>query len=1001
MKKVLFFIGFIAMTLFLEQGLAQTTYTKVSSTSNLEVGANYLIVAHHDDYGVLAMGYQKSNNRHAVVVTENGNAITLTPSTDPNSETGIFQFTLGGSIGAWTLYDNVTDGYLYAASSSGNQLKTQSTLDANGQWSITFNEDGTAEVIAQGENTRNNLRFNPNTQNNSPMFSCYASSSNIDTRVSFYKEGGSVQPAPEPTNYPTNFTATVNGRDVTLTWNDAIGSQLPHKYLVIGSIGNITVPTDGIPLPDSDLVKNVNYGVQSVSFSNLNSNTTYHFAIFPYTNSGAYIDYKNNGNYPTANATTEDITVLLFEDFNENLGVFTAYSVYGEQVWHQASYQGITYANMNGYANGANANEDWLISPAINKTGFSDVFIEFSTAMKFEWMPLRVMISTNYNGQNNPNNYDWQDITSLFNYSMGNYEWVESGRISVGIPANNFYLAFVYTSNTTNAPSWEIDYVSIEALSNGVNYYTINATAYPTNGGTITGAGTYTSGSTCNLQATPNSGFAFQKWTENGSFVSADPIYSFTVTSDRSLVANFQTQPQNYNISVSANPSNGGSVSGGGTYQQGQYCSVSATANEDFDFINWTENGSVVSLEANYTFTVTGDRNLVANFQAQTQSYIITVSAEPNNGGSVTGGGSYDEGSTCTITGTPCENYIFEKWTKDGTTVSINPAYVFVVTGNASYIAHFKQSANQYTVTAIAFPANGGTVRGGGTYEHGVTCTLSATANNGYSFMNWTDSNGNQVSTEDNYSFTVTGNVFYRANFSQNVNTYNITAVANPSNGGTIFGTGTYENGALCTLTATASSGFSFVNWSENGEIVSTEANYTFTVNCERSFVAEFSQGLFYTISASAGANGTISPEGDVMVLPGEDKTFTMLPNSGCRIQRVLVDGIDVGPVESYTFRSVNENHSIRVQFSGLGVDDNVSLDLKVYPNPANDIINVESPNMKQVLVFNLFGIQIESKDVNDDHTIISTYNLSQGTYILKVKNKNGDIGYSRFVIVK
>ena len=188
MKKVLFFIGFIAMTLSLEHGFAQTTYTKISSTSNLEVGANYLIVAHHDDYGVLAMGYQKSNNRHAVVVTENGNAITLTPSIDPNSETDVFQFTLGGNNNAWTLFDAAYGGYLYAASSSGNYLKTQSQLDNNGRWSITFNEDGTAEVIAQGENTRNNLRFNPNTQNNSPMFSCYVNSSNIDTRVSFYKE---------------------------------------------------------------------------------------------------------------------------------------------------------------------------------------------------------------------------------------------------------------------------------------------------------------------------------------------------------------------------------------------------------------------------------------------------------------------------------------------------------------------------------------------------------------------------------------------------------------------------------------------------------------------------------------------------------------------------------------------------------------------------------------------------------------------------------------------
>lgn len=1076
MKKVLFFIGFIAMTLFLEQGFAQTTYTKVSSTSNLEVGANYLIVAHHDDYGVLAMGYQKSNNRHAVVVTENGNAITLTPSIDPNSETDVFQFTLGGSMGVWTLYDEVTHGYLYAASNSGNQLKTQSTLDANGQWSITFNEDGTAEVIAQGENTRNNLRFNPNTQNNSPMFSCYASSSNIDTRVSLYKEGGSVQPAPEPTNYPTNFTATVDGRDVTLTWNDALGGQLPHKYLVMGSIGNITVPTDGTPIPDGNMVRNVDYGVQSVTFSNLDSNTTYHFAIFPYTNSGAHIDYKSNGNYPTTNATTEDITVLLFEDFNESLGVFTAYSAYGEQVWHQDTYQGITYANMNGYAYGvANANEDWLISPAINKTGFSNVFVEFSTAMKFEWIPLRVMISTNYNGQSAPNYYDWQDITDLFNYSTGNYEWVESGRISVGIPSNTFYLAFVYTSNTTNAPSWEIDFVSIEALSNSANYFTITATANPITGGTITGAGTYAQGSTCTLHASPNSGYSFVKWTKNGTQVSTNPNYSFTVTGNASYVAHFQqsttnytvtamaspsgsgfvegqgTYPHgstctltatpatgfefvkwekdgtpvssnptysftvtdnticiayfepvvnNYTITALANPSNGGTVTGGGAYAQGSTCTLHATPNGGFSFVNWTKNGTAVSTNPNYSFTVTGNASYVANFDPEPEEYTITVNADPANGGTVSGGGTYTEGSTCVISAMPNTGFVFGNWTLDGLEASTNPSYSFIVRRNATYVAHFAQNANQATITATANPVEGGAVSGGGTYELGTTCTLNAVATTGYEFVKWTQ-DGSTVSTDATFSFTVTSNAVYVAHFNKLVNNYTVSVSLEPSSAGSVIGAGTYEEGTSCTLIAIANPTYSFVSWTENGAVVSTDDHYSFTVNRNRNLVAVFSQGLFYTINASAGANGTITPEGEVIVEPGVDKTFAIIPDNGCIVSKVLIDGIDIGPVESYTFRSVNANHSIRAQFSGLGVDDNINLDLKVYPNPANDIINVESQNMKRVSIFNLYGVQIESKEVNDEHAVFSTDNLSQGTYILKVESHDGRIGYTRFILVK
>ena len=464
MKKVLF--SLVAMLLLSVSGFAQTTYTKVTSASGLEAGANYLIVAHYDDLGVLAMGYQKTNNRHAVVVSENGDAITVTPGTDPTSETDVFQLTLGGNAGAWTLFDEAKGGYLYAASSSSNILKTQTTLDANGQWSITFNADGTAEVVAQGENERNNMRFNPNTTNNAPLFSCYAETSNIDTRVSFYKAGGSSTPDPEPSNYPTQFTAMADGVDAYVVWEDATGAQLPSKYLVLASTGSITVPVDGTPVPDSDLAKNVPYGINGVVFEGLQPNTTYHFAIFPYTNSGANIDYKTDGSYPTATATTEEVYVLLYEDFDDGLGVFTAYSAYGDQEWHQGIHQGTTYANMNGYAEGAaHQNEDWLIGFAEipNGISFNEIWVDFSTAMKFDGDPLRVAISTDYDGISDPSDFEWEDITDAFDYSTGNYEWVESGVFDVAdiVAGHSFYIAFIYTSNDEAAASWEIDYVRV------------------------------------------------------------------------------------------------------------------------------------------------------------------------------------------------------------------------------------------------------------------------------------------------------------------------------------------------------------------------------------------------------------------------------------------------------------------------------------------------------------------------------------------------------------
>ena len=466
----------VAMLLLSFSGIAQTTFTKITSASDLETGANYLIVAHHDDLGVLAMGYQKTSNRNAVVVEEDGDAITVTLGTDPNSETDVFQFTLGGSAGAWTLFDEVKGGYLYASSSSRNQLKTQTTNNANGEWSIVFNADGTAEVVAQGDNTRNNMRFNPN--NGTPLFSCYAETSSVDTRVSFYKAGGS-QILPEPTNYPTNFAAHPEGVDVTLTWIDAVGGQLPQKYLVLASTGDITAPTDGTPVPDGLLAKNVPYGTQTVTFSGLQGGTTYHFAIFPYTNSGATIDYKTDGNYPTASAHTEDINYLLSENFEGgDLGAFFAYDTYGEQYWHNATYNGNSYAYMNGYANGeAHQNEDWLITYVQISPNmvYNEVWLEFKTAKKYEGDQLLVGLSSNYDGVSDPrDNFHWEEITDAFDYSTGNYEWVESGRVDIApmIPnyPTSFYIAFIYTSNDEMAAAWEVDDVKVMGTNvNDVN----------------------------------------------------------------------------------------------------------------------------------------------------------------------------------------------------------------------------------------------------------------------------------------------------------------------------------------------------------------------------------------------------------------------------------------------------------------------------------------------------------------------------------------------------
>jgi len=458
MKKVLFSMGLLAMMLLSLRGVAQTTYTMVNSASQLEPG-QYILVGYDNDGNPFAMGYQKSNNRHAIAVSDNGGVVTATVATDPTSQEDTFEFTLDGGPGAWTIYDPLNNGYLNAPG-GGNYLRTQSELTDNGRWTITDGAEGGMVPVSNGGVEQCYMRYNIT----STLFGCYKESSNVAAPIYFFKAGGTVEPDPEPTSYPTNFTVLVSGVDVAMFWNDATGEQLPEKYLIVGSAGDIPVPVDGTPVANAALAQNVSYGVQTATFSGLDGNTTYHFAIFPYTNSGSYIDYKTDGNYPTDSITTENVDIMLFEDFDVDLGVFTAYNSYGEQEWHQGNYQGITYANMNGYSGGAHQNEDWLISPVINIEAnvWDEVDLEFSTAMKFDGNPLQVKFSTSYDGVSDPFEFEWEDITDAFDFSTGNYEWVESGPYMMfDLEPGDYYFAFVYTSTDEAASSWEIDYVKL------------------------------------------------------------------------------------------------------------------------------------------------------------------------------------------------------------------------------------------------------------------------------------------------------------------------------------------------------------------------------------------------------------------------------------------------------------------------------------------------------------------------------------------------------------
>lgn len=180
------------------------TYTLASS---IESGKTYIIVNQESSK---AMGVQKDTNRDAVNVAIANDKITV-------SSDDVYEFFIE-SVGenVYSIYDarynNNSGGYLYAASGSKNHLKTEEELDAdgNGKWTISIGENDGVSIVAQGSNSRKYMRFNAN--NGNPIFSCYASTSNLP-QVSLYVKDET--PATE------SYELTINGYGSSTTggWN--------------------------------------------------------------------------------------------------------------------------------------------------------------------------------------------------------------------------------------------------------------------------------------------------------------------------------------------------------------------------------------------------------------------------------------------------------------------------------------------------------------------------------------------------------------------------------------------------------------------------------------------------------------------------------------------------------------------------------------------------------------------------------------------------------------
>ena len=358
--------------------------------------------------------------------------------------------------------------------------------------------------------------------------------------------------------------------------------------------------------------------------------------------------------------------------------------------------------------------------------------------------------------------------------------------------------------------------------------------------------------------------YIFEHWFGEKTF-SDDAEFKFNVQKSENVRLVFS--PKVYNITVVANPTEGGTIKTGATAPYKALLIMTAIANEGYEFVSWEDDATA---PAERTVEVLGDASYQANFKKITHT--LTVAPADEKQGSTTGGGVYDHGATATLSATPATHYQFVQW-KDGNTD--NPREV-TVTEDATYIAEF--AIIQHTITGKANDDAMGSVSGGGTFDEGSVTTLTAAAKDGYQFVKWSD----EV-TDNPRSVTVDADATFTAVFEAiPVTKYTITVLSADEKAGSVTGSGEYEEGEKVEIKATAATGYKFSKWNDGN----TDNPRTITVTADATFIASFAEESIpeptkYTITVKSADETMGDVKGNGTYAEGSDIQISAIPNKG------------------------------------------------------------------------------------------------------------------------
>lgn len=382
--------------------------------------------------------------------------------------------------------------------------------------------------------------------------------------------------------------------------------------------------------------------------------------------------------------------------------------------------------------------------------------------------------------------------------------------------------------------------------------------------------------------------------------------------------------------------------------------------------------------------------------------YTLDLVADPPEGGVVSGAGTYIENYEANIEAVPNPGYHFLGWTDaDGNIVSEEAAYTFVMPAeDVTLTASFELIL--YDLLVVANPPEAGIVAGSGQYTIGEEVTIATVANPGYAFENWTDADGNVLSSNTSFVFTMPPeDMTITAHFSMII--YTLELINNPAEGGTADGGGEYVVNEEVLLSATPAAGYYFINWTDtSGNELSQDQSFVYVMPPQnQTLIANFDIITYILmLEAEPGHGGTVNGMGEYE--EGEAVTVSAVPAEDYALYRWTDKyGNQLSTEPEFIFYMPNIDYTLVAHFQFVQSADDITADnqISIYPNPAADHFVVEAAaEISHVIVSDLTGRTIIRQETSSS-TVRMDINLEKGVYLVRVDLLDGNTAIKKVVI--